>query len=269
MVFRLQRLEMANLVAAVALLVVLRAEPLDMAVRVLFSVLLNALSYLNNDYLDVRADLQAKDRNNGMTQYLAENMGSALLAQWGLVAAMAIIALVYDPGLIVPLVLGGGVCVAYSAKLKATPIADIAAMTVWGAAMPAVAFPMDATLGWALACQLGLFSTVFESLQVLRDRRKDAEEGIRTTAVVLGPQMTRFILRAAMAACALYAAAILHPLAGTWMAFGLLLPVHERSAARDWTRVKIIYGIAWLGICAQVYFTGRTAGLWLQCGNGL
>lgn len=259
--FRVQRLEMANLAAACAILLALRAEPVDAAVRACFGLLLNVLSYLNNDYLDVRADLHAQDRNTPMTRYLYEHMDAALAAQWGLVACMALMVVTYDPGLIVPLVAGGGVCVAYSAWLKARPFGDVLAMTVWGVAMPAVAFPIDLALGWGLAGLLGLFSMVFELLQVLRDRQTDTQEGIRTTAVVLGPHWTRRLVRVAMLLCALYCAALLHPVAGLVLLGALVLPVRQDSAARDWTRVKLLYGVVWLGLCAMVFARAEAAGL--------
>jgi hypothetical protein len=42
-------------------------------------------------------------------------------------------------------------------------------MIAWGVAMPLVGSPIENQDGWALALQLGLFSGVFESIQVMRN----------------------------------------------------------------------------------------------------
>ena len=46
-----------------------------------------------------------------------------------------------------------------------------------------------------MALQLGLFSGVFETIQVLRDADEVAEEGVRTTAVALGKPRTLMLAR--------------------------------------------------------------------------
>ena len=91
--------------------------------------------------------------------------GVVLLLLQGLIA----IAVAWDRGLLVPLVLGGGTCVLYSSLLKRRPFLDVIAMIVWGTAMPLCGTPLGDRLGWAMALQLGLFAGVFECLQVLRD----------------------------------------------------------------------------------------------------
>jgi hypothetical protein len=49
--------------------------------------------------------------------------------------------------------------------------------------------------------------------------------------------------------------------AAYWVA--LALPFEPDRVERYWTRVKLVYGVAWLAICAWVFFTGQSDGLLL------
>lgn len=266
--YRLRKLEMGNLAAAAAIGLTMHLHWSDLAVRVGAATLLNVLVYLNNDYLDVNADLEAPERDRAAGEFLHAHMPEARRVQWLLVAALVAIGIAYNgahgPGLLLSLTLGGGICLAYSLRLKRMPIADIAAMTAWGVAMPMVGFPLDNALGWLLAVQLGLFSSVFESMQVVRDRAMDAEQGIRTTAVVLGSAGALRLARALMALSACFSAACVHPAVGGLLAIAPLLPLSETNAERDWTRVKALCGIAFLASCALLWAGGESQGLLLQ-----
>jgi hypothetical protein len=55
-------------------------------------------------------------------------------------------------------------------------------MIAWGVAMPLVGSPIENQDGWALALQLGLFSGVFESIQVMRN----ADETLWTRVLGVG-----------------------------------------------------------------------------------
>src|ERR1051325_3747452 len=123
--YRLRKLEMANLAAAVAIAVALRLPPLDVLYRTLFAFVLNVLVYLNNDYLDVGMDLNSSGKDTEKTRYLSEHLRAALVAQIVLAAALMLFALAYDPGLLIALTIGGGVCIVYSAYLKRMPFVDI------------------------------------------------------------------------------------------------------------------------------------------------
>lgn len=259
--YRLRKLEMANLAAAVAIAVALGLGPLDVFYRTLFAFLLNVLVYLNNDYLDVGMDLKSTGKDNEKTRYLAEHLRAALVAQIVLSAALVAFALVFDPGLLIALVIGGGICIVYSAYLKRMPFADIAAMMVWGLGMPLCGVPWRNILGWCMALQLGWFSGVFESIQVMRDADEDVLEGVRTTGVVLGKARTLLLARVLMIVSTAYAALVLHPLAAAVSAVALVLPFSPDKVARYWTQVKLIYGIAWLVICALIFFQGKSEGL--------
>ena len=265
-VYRLRKLEMANLAAAGSIAVALQLAPLDIGVRTAYAFLLNALVYLNNDYIDIAIDLESADKDATKARYLSDNRQAALFAQWFMVAALAVVAAFYDPGLFVPLVAGGGICWWYSAKLKHMPYLDILAMMIWGVTMPLCGSPVQNILGLAMAAQLGWFSGVFEAIQVMRDADEDAEEGVRTTGVVLGKRRTLMLARALMLASSLYAALFMHPAAALISAGALLVPFDDKAIERYWTRVKLVYGVAWLATIAWVFSHGETSGLLASIG---
>ena len=80
-VYRVRKLEMANLAAAGAIALALRLDFLDITYRVAFAFALNILVYLNNDYIDVHLDLRSTDKDSAKTRFLAANMRAALGAQ--------------------------------------------------------------------------------------------------------------------------------------------------------------------------------------------
>lgn len=259
--YRIRKLEMANLAGAGSIAVALHLPIVDIVIRTVFAFILNALVYLNNDYIDIQIDLASADKDAEKSRYLAENKRAALLAQWTLVVVLAAISLIYDPGLFVPLIAGGGICFWYSAQLKHRPYLDILAMIIWGVTMPLCGSPLDNTVGLLMALQLGLFSGVFETIQVMRDADEDREEGVRTTGVVLGKARSLTLARVQMVLCSLYALLVLQPWAAAVSLGALIVPFSERDIERYWTRVKLVYGVAWLVICAWVFWFGARAGL--------
>jgi 4-hydroxybenzoate polyprenyltransferase len=259
--YRIRNLEMANLAGAGSIAVALHLPIPDIAIRTLFAFVLNALVYLNNDYIDVQIDLASADKDAEKSRYLAQNKRAALLAQWTLVVLLALVALVYDLGLFVPLIAGGGICFWYSAQLKHRPYLDILAMIIWGVTMPLCGSPVTNTVGLLMALQLGLFSGVFETIQVMRDADEDAEEGVRTTGVVLGKARSLTLARVQMVGCSLYALLVLQPWAAAVSLGALVVPFSEIKIERYWTRVKLVYGVAWLVICAWIFWYGDRAGL--------
>jgi 4-hydroxybenzoate polyprenyltransferase len=170
---------------------------------------------------------------------------------------------VFDPWLLVPALLGSGICWIYTAYLKQVPIADIAAMTLWGAAMPLCAISPTSALGWALIAMLALFSTCFELIQVLRDRESDAALGIRTTAVRFGRERTLLALRAAMLVSALYAIGVLHRFVGIALLLAPLLPA-AGDPERYWNRVRLAFGLTWLALVSIIALDGRAHGALLS-----
>ncbi|MCA9640203.1 MAG: UbiA family prenyltransferase [Myxococcales bacterium] len=267
-VYRLRRLEMANLVAAVAIMIALGTRPLDLVIRTAFGAGLNVLAYLTNDYCDVEQDLA---EGRGPAKYLSEHLGAALGAQIGIALILAGVAAWYDIGLLVPLGLGAGICWAYSARLKARPVVDILSMVLWGVAMPLVAFPLGNKLGWLLVIQLGLFSACFETIQVLRDRDEDVRANVRTTAVAFGAERTRLLARVFMLVAMTYALLVLDRCVGLLLVVPVFVPIPRAfdaaAMSQYWNRIRLTQGLSWLGLLAGVYFRGSTHG-WLLSGVG-
>ncbi len=262
-VYRLRRLEMANIAGAAAICVALALPPDEIAVRLGFAFGLNVLVYLNNDYLDLAADLRAPGRDDGKTRFLRDHRAAGVTAQVGLLLILLGVC-VLEPGLLLPLVLGGGVCWAYSAWLKATPGADVAAMIAWGVAMPLCGSPPESALGWALAGWLGLFSGVFEGIQVIRDHDDDAAANVRTTAVALGVSRTLLLVRVLLGASAVYGALVVSPLLAILPAAAIVIPLDRADVTRTWNQLRLVLGLAFLGAIAWVAWTGSTAGALVQ-----
>lgn len=252
--YRLRRFEMANLGAAGVIAVALALPLGEIAVRLSFGALLNLLVYLNNDYIDVREDAASPTKDSVKTRFLAEHRGAALRAQLGLLAVLLVVAWAWGGGLVWPLLFGGGVCWAYSAVLKRRPIVDVLAMMVWGVTMPWVAVPSGSAMGWALLLQLGLFSGVFETIQVLRDHDEDRDTGVHTTAVVLGVARTRWVLRGLLVAAGAYASLRFGWWVGALPLGVLALPIPERDVSGYWNRVRLLLGTTLLIECALVFF---------------
>lgn len=261
-IFRLKKLEMANMFAAAAIMFALRLDLDDMAVRFGFGLLLNLLAYLTNDYLDVDQDLTSPNKDHAKARFLKDHMRAALWAQILLAVFLAAVALAWSPGLLVALVAGAGICWIYSWKLKRAPYVDVLAMITWGVAMPLVGFPLDSTIGWLLVGQLALFSACFESIQVIRDHDEDVESGVRTTAVRLGIPATQVLLRIFMVMAAAYATLFLHRYIGLALLLTLVLPLKRDAVDVYWNRQKALMGLVWLAMIGWIFWTGSSHG-WL------
>ena len=255
-VFRLRRLEMANIAAALAIAVACHASALEIGYRGAFALLLNLLVYLNNDWYDLDDDLASAAKDQRKNAFLAANLGAGLRAQIGLVVVLAVMAWGFGGGLWLPLVAGGGVCWAYSAGLKRIPICDVLAMIAWGVAMPLCGLPPGHPEGWLLLGQLGLFSGVFESIQILRDHDADGEAGVRTTAVLLGPRRTLILARTLMVAAGVYAGLMFAWWLALAPALAALLPLRTDAVDRYWNQVRVLLGVTMLVETALVYLGG-------------
>jgi 4-hydroxybenzoate polyprenyltransferase len=253
--YRIRRLEMANLFAATAIMLALRLGPLELGVRLAFGVLLNLLVYLNNDFLDLDDDLRHEGRDRAKTSFLGAHRSAAVRAQLGLLCLCLALGLAWGGTLPWALIVGGGVCWAYSARLKRVPGLDIPAMIVWGVAMPAVALPdVGSAHGWLLLGQLGLFSGVFETIQVMRDHDEDRRLGVRTTAVVLGLPRTIALLRVLLVLAAGYAAAFFHVgLAVVPLALAAAPIPAPAEIGKYWNRVRLGLGLVFVVQCGIVW----------------
>jgi 4-hydroxybenzoate polyprenyltransferase len=260
--FRLKKMEMANMFAAAAIMLALRLSWLDMGIRFGFGILLNLLAYLTNDYCDVDQDLSSPNKDHTKARYLKDHMGSAMGAQIALVVFLAVTAWAWSPGLLVALTAGAGICWIYSFKLKRIPYVDVLAMILWGVAMPLVGFPLDRTLGWILVGQLALFSACFESIQVIREHDADVASGNKTTAVRLGVPATKIMLRGFMVLSAAYATLLINRWIGLALLVSLVVPFKKEATDVFWNRQRAVMGTVWLAMIGWIFRYGSSNG-WL------
>ncbi len=265
-IFRLKKLEMANMFAAVAIMFAIHLPLVDVAVRFGFGILLNLLAYLTNDYYDVDQDLASPNKDHKKAAFLKEHMRAAVFAQVVLAIFLAVMGYLWNPGLVVALVAGGGICWAYSWKLKRYPYVDVLAMISWGMAMPLIGFPLDSLLGWCLVAQLALFSACFESIQIVRDHDEDVRSGVRTTAVRLGVKPTMFMLRLFMILSVVYAVLVLNQWFGLALIVTMLIPFNKDKTHIYWNKVRLTMGLVWLAMIGWIWWYGYTTGFLVSIG---
>ena len=259
--YRIKKREMANLFAALSIMIALHNETLDIIRRLAFAVMLNALVYLINDYYDIDVDLQSGSRDRGTVTFLKEHKRQAMASMIAAFVVLAALAAFYCPGLLFPLIGGVGVCWVYSARLKRVAIADVLMMTLWGGIMPSTGISLDSSSGWILIGQLALFSSCFETIQTLRDRESDARAGFATTAVFLGERKTKVLIRVLICLAAAYCIILLHYLFGLFMIIAALIPVPAGSVEAYWNRIRLILGLTWLAVLVHFYLCNSPNGL--------
>ncbi|MCP4675884.1 MAG: UbiA family prenyltransferase [Deltaproteobacteria bacterium] len=265
-IFRLKKLEMANMFAAVAIMFAIHLPLVDIAVRFGFGILLNLLAYLTNDYYDVDQDLASPNKDHKKAAFLKEHMRAAVFAQIALAVFLAVMGYLWSPGLVVALIAGGGICWVYSWKLKRYPYVDVLAMISWGVAMPLIGFPLDNLLGWCLVAQLALFSACFESIQIVRDHDEDVRSGVRTTAVRLGVKPTMILLRLFMILSVAYAVLVLNRWFGLALAVAMLIPFNKDKTHIYWNKVRLTMGLVWLAMIGWIWWYGYTTGFLVSIG---
>lgn len=255
---------MANLAASLTVMLALALDWAEVGVRLLFGLILNLSVYLTNDMYDLDSDLASPSTDHAKAQFLASHSRAARLAQGGLLVLLLGIGAWWSRGLLVTGVLGVTLCWAYSAVLKRVPLVDVTVIGIGGAVSAMVAFPLDSALGWCLAGLLGLYSAVFQTIQIIRDHKADAKIGHQTTAVVLGSRRTVWLQRALLALSAAYAVLVLHRWVGLVLLLGALLPFATEQAARHWNRVRLVLGIGWLALVAWIAWHGASDGFLLS-----
>ena len=132
--------------------------------------------------------------------------------------------------------------VTYSTWLKGVPIADVAAVAVWGMLYAAIVGAAP-----ALLVVVGLMTAVCHVFQVLDDREPDAANGIRTTAV-----SSRTLSRDVLIACTVALVAIVLPYFGLVGALTAAVPLAifflVDEAGAGWLLTKAYFGVLWLAL---------------------
>lgn len=255
--YRVEKHEANNLLATLSMLLAFKVEGLDLILRVAFAILLNLLIYLLNDYCDLDVDLCDSQRDQPKTRFMAEHRRASQLAVLGELVllggvAAAHVFLFHTPLLPAALVINVALYFAYSRWLKRIPIVDVLSMTLAGATSTMVGAP-NSVLGYQLLALLGLLSGSYEIVQVIRDAESDEQQGVRTTAVFLGPRLAAWLFRAIVLGAALYGVLLLGKWAAAGFVIALFLPLNVADAARSWDKARVIFGLSWLGLLVQIY----------------
>ena len=262
LVYRFKKLEMANLIASLSIMLALTMPYEDILIRTFFALILNLLVYLHNDICDVEQDLASPKKQSESVQFLLDHLYAANIGQYVLVAILFGIALSYSYDLILVLIICIPTYWLYSEKWKHMPIYDVIGMVMAGAFMPLVAFPLHSGIGWSLTLLLACFAGSFEAIQVMRDYEEDKLAKIKTTAVILGIKKTRMTFAAIMIFASVYTILMLNVFAGPLLLLCLILPFSLKKLESYWNQVRVICGLSWLIILMHLAYTGTTSG-WL------
>jgi len=263
-VYRIRNHEMANVASSLSIMVAMRLEWRDAAVRFVFSMALNAAVYLINDIFDAAADRVSENKDACKTAYLQEHKREAWQAVGIPVAIMVALGLVWNHELLVVLAVTSVAFVAYSAKLKRVAFLDLPTIFVCAVTGSMMAFPLNKPMGWCLVGLLGCFAMCFQTVQMVRDHDEDAAFGTRTTAVALGTRYTMWLHRGLLAVAALYTSLWVHRWVGAAMLLVVLLPFDAKRATVHWSRLRLALGIAWLAVVAWVLWKGSLHGVLLD-----
>ncbi len=260
-IYRLSRFEMANLVSAFFIMLAIQLTAVDITVRLFFGFLLNLLIYLNNDYCDIKIDLNSGKKDKTRTIFLHEHRLEALLSQIFLVALLSTIALLYDFGLFFVFLASASICWLYSSKMKNIAFVDIGLMIIAVTLLSMIAAPLDNLLGWCLAFQLGLIAGAFQSIQVMRDIDDDRHSNVQTTAVVIGFKNTKRIFNALILISSIFAAITLNYWVAGLLSLAVFIPCKHDNMSQFWNQVRLITSAVWLCILTGIYLHQTSNGL--------
>ncbi len=219
--------------------------------QALVSVLAILVMYAFNDLYDAPVDWRNPKKDRALIATWMEHRRAGMLATFGLKAltlAVAVAALGLPAAAAVAAVMI--VNVVYSTMLKGVPVADVAAVWVWGSLYAAIVDP-----SFAVVFLVGLMTGVCHLFQALDDRKPDAENGIRTTAV-RSATLSRNVL---VALTLLLFAALWGPLGlvGAATAFvPLAIFFVVADAGVGWLLTKAYFAVVWLWFLGSSGATG-------------
>jgi len=255
--YRLRKREANNLFVTASMLVAFGLPWPDAVLRGAFALLLNMYIYLINDVCDIELDSVSPRKDRQRVAYRSQHRGAAwgaLGAEATLLAVAAGVHLRLFGSWLLPLSLAINTVVifVYSRWLKRVPFADVAIMALAGASTTMVGVPMR-PLGWKL---LGLFAMLcagYQVIQLARDLQEDRAKSLRTTAVLLGERGARVLFATIAVGAALYGTLIINSPVAAALAAGALLPLTVAKAERTWDLTRLLFGMVWLGLLAQIF----------------
>ena len=252
-VYRIRKREANNLVSSISLMLAFHLAWDDVLYRSLFGALLNVYIYLINDYCDIDRDLMAPDKDRQKAWFMSRNRGAARGALLVLGVLLLVAAAAHSSLLVLALVSNTVVVYTYTRWLKRWPVADVIIMGVCGVTISLVGLPEDRLLGWQLVGLLGFICASFEVIQVVRDEPGDRAAGVTTTAVLLGAAGSAWIFRLIVVAAVVYGLLVI----GSWVPLlmlpAALFPLTPARAARTWDWCRLLFGVVWIALLAQVW----------------
>ncbi len=250
--YRVRKRELNNLPVTVSMMLAFSLPWGDLAYRSAYSLALNIFVYLLNDYCDIDVDLASPQKDQPKTRFFAANRGAGVGALVGLALLLLGSALLHSWLLTAVFAFNAILIFFYSMWLKRWPIVDLVAMVLWGAGMTAVGAPGTPT-GWRLIGLLALLCSCYEAIQIVRDEPDDREAGVVSTAVLLGARRVAWIFRGLVVVSVAYGYFVVGSLVSLAFAAALPLPLSVEHANRTWDLTRLLFGVAWLGLLAQVY----------------
>jgi len=254
--YRVRRREANNFLTTLSLMAALKLSWPDILYRGVFALLLNIYVYLINDYCDVEIDLSSADKDRKKAAFLKEHRSAAKAALVSLALVLGIAGILHSSVLFACFIANTVIVYSYSARLKRMPYLDVIAMILCGVSMSLAAIPQNSIIAYKYLGVLGLICAAFEVVQVIRDEPEDRRAGIRTTAVRLGTFNARLIFVFLTLSVTAYAYFLIHSLAGLLFLPALAVPLTPKNASRAWDILRLIFGIAWLLMMAELWTRG-------------
>lgn len=257
---RLCQLDMKNFFAALSIMLVLKIEFASIFFRSIFSLCLNLIVYLHNDYCDLERDFR-KDSISCSTMIINNNR---ILTRRLLITGFALlflVAILWDFMIVLAVIIGAGTCLIYSAKLKHIPILDIISIFFFGSGMTLIAVADDDYNVIFLVILLGFFASALQAIQLIDDYEQDRSNSLTTTAVFLGKTNTLWLARGWMFLTALYSVALLHRYISLLLFLSPILPLYENEVQDYRKKVILVFGLTWVGILSWLYFYDGYFGL--------
>jgi len=254
--YRVRRREGNNFLTTLSLMAALKLTWPDFLYRGGFALLLNIYVYLINDYCDVETDIASADKDHKKTVFLMEHRKAAGAALFSLALILGIAGILHSSLLFICFLANTVIVYSYSVWLKRMPYLDVIAMIVCGITMSLAAIPQNNVIAYRYLVVLGLICAAFEVVQIIRDEPDDRLAGIRTTAVRLGLFRARLIFVFLAVSAAAYSYFIINSLAGLLFFTSAAVPLTTKNASRSWDILRLIFGIAWLLMMAELWSRG-------------
>lgn len=209
------------------------------------STLAILVMYAFNDLYDAPGDWNNPKKDRRLIATWVAHRRAGVLVTFALKAATLAFALVaLGPRVATAIAAVMVVNVVYSTRLKGVPVADVAAVWLWGLVYAAIV-----SSDVRLVFLVGLMTAVCHLFQALDDREPDAANGIETTAV-RSATLARDVLLVLTLLLAATVWAPLGPLGAVSAGVPLAIFFVVRNAGAGWLLTKAYFAVVWLLVLA-------------------